>query len=124
MAQTYELREERDRRFALVAVQRAPLGMAVVIDTPDATPMENRAIQTKRGMYAKNKLGGRPILTRERFRKRWLSMAQELREKGWSLRKIAKEISSRGGRPISHEGIAKWLRKPVSTSLDDFQRER
>ena len=41
---TFILREERDRRFALVAVQRAPLGMAVTIDHPKRTTEQNRRL--------------------------------------------------------------------------------
>lgn len=39
--QTYVLREERDRRFALVAVQRAALGMQVKISKPTRTTEQN-----------------------------------------------------------------------------------
>ena len=42
MAATYILKEERDRRFALVAVQRAPLGMAVEIKKPKRSTEQNR----------------------------------------------------------------------------------
>lgn len=42
--QTYILREERDRRFAIVAVQRAPLGMAVEIKKPKRSTEQNRRL--------------------------------------------------------------------------------
>lgn len=41
---TFIIREERDRRFALVAVQRANLGMAVMIDHPKRTTEQNRRL--------------------------------------------------------------------------------
>lgn len=42
--QTYIIRSERDREFALRAVYRAPLGMAVVIDHPKRTSEQNRRL--------------------------------------------------------------------------------
>ncbi len=42
MVSTFILRDERDRRFALVAVQRAPLGMQVRVSKPDRTGEQNR----------------------------------------------------------------------------------
>jgi len=42
--QTYIIREERDRRFALVAVQRAPIGMQVRISKPTRSDTQNAAI--------------------------------------------------------------------------------
>lgn len=42
--QTYVLLEERDRRFALAAVQRAALGLAVVIDHPKRTNEQNKRL--------------------------------------------------------------------------------
>lgn len=42
--QTYIIRDERDRRFALVAVQRAPIGMQVRISKPGRGDTQNAAI--------------------------------------------------------------------------------
>lgn len=42
--QTYVIREELDRRFALRAVQKAPIGMAVTIDHPKRTTEQNRRL--------------------------------------------------------------------------------
>lgn len=42
--QTYILHEEKDRRFALAAVQRAALGLAVVIDHPQRSSPQNRRL--------------------------------------------------------------------------------
>lgn len=44
MVATFVLHKERDRRFALVAVQRAALGMAVVIDHPKRSTEQNRRL--------------------------------------------------------------------------------
>lgn len=44
MVQTYVLRDERDRYFATRAVERAPLGLAVVIDHPKRTVDQNRRL--------------------------------------------------------------------------------
>ena len=41
---TYIIREERDRRFALVAVQRAPIGMQVKVSKPGRSAIQNAAI--------------------------------------------------------------------------------
>ncbi len=40
--QTYILREDRDRHFALRAVQLAPFGMQVKISKPTRTPEQNK----------------------------------------------------------------------------------
>lgn len=40
-AQTYILKEDRDRRYALVAVQRAPWGMQVKVSKPTRTTEQN-----------------------------------------------------------------------------------
>lgn len=42
--QTYIIREERDRRFALVAVQRANIGMQIRISKPTRSDTQNAAI--------------------------------------------------------------------------------
>lgn len=42
--ETYLLTEERIRQFALVAVRRAALGMAVTIDRPKRTNEQNRRL--------------------------------------------------------------------------------
>lgn len=42
VTQTYLIREEMDRRFALRAVQRAPFGMQVKVGKPDRTNEQNR----------------------------------------------------------------------------------
>jgi len=47
MAQTYLLREERDRLFALKAVQRARLGQQVRISKPDRTIEQNRLLHRR-----------------------------------------------------------------------------
>lgn len=44
MAQTYIIRSERDRGFALAAVMKAPIGLAVVIDHPKRTTEQNRRL--------------------------------------------------------------------------------
>lgn len=42
--QTYIIREERDRRFAMTAVYKAPFGMQVRISKPTRTDIQNAAI--------------------------------------------------------------------------------
>lgn len=44
MTFTFVLREERDRQFAIKAVERAPLGMAVVIDHPKRSTEQNKRL--------------------------------------------------------------------------------
>lgn len=44
MAQTYILKSERDRGFALAAVMKAAVGLAVVIDHPKRTTEQNRRL--------------------------------------------------------------------------------
>src|SRR4051812_31369313 len=50
--QTYVLREDRDRHFALRAVQLAPFGMQVRISKPDRTTEQNRALHGRLGDIA------------------------------------------------------------------------
>lgn len=81
---------------------------------PDATPGQNRSDQTRRGMAAKGRPGGRPVAGRDAFRERWLPLALELHQSGQTLRQIADAITRQAGRKITHAGIRKWLRWAVN----------
>jgi DNA invertase Pin-like site-specific DNA recombinase len=76
---------------------------------PDAAPGENRSAQTRRGQRTKSKLGGRPIKGRDRFRRKWLPLARNLRDDGLSYALIAGAIKERLGRSVTHTTIWRWL---------------
>lgn len=89
--------------------------VAATILHPDSLPGDNRSSQTRRGMAAKGRWGGRPVaLGRDDFRDTYLPLAFQLHGQGLSLRAIAAEVSQRAGRPITHAGIQKWLAGPVN----------
>jgi hypothetical protein len=63
VTQTYILHGERDREFAIKAVARAPLGLAVVIDHPKRTIEQNKRLWSMLGAIAKSDLvfDGEPL---------------------------------------------------------------
>lgn len=99
---------DRDLRMLRHLTWGLPL---MTIEHPDAAPGQNRSRQTRRGQEAKGNRGGRPVKGRKAFRRKWEPLARELREVGWGLRRIAKEISRRAGCSISHTAVGNWLRQ-------------
>lgn len=73
-----------------------------------------RKERSDRGQEAKGDAGGRPIEDPVKFKLAWAPLAKTLNRKGWSTRNIAKEVSRKGHKPISHVSISKWLKAPVN----------
>jgi hypothetical protein len=100
--------QARDCDLRWLASTTSGVELVTVLD-PDATPAEERAIETRRGQSLKCRKGGRPIKGRHRFRAKWLPYAEQLSTDGLSLRQIADAIRRGFNRPVSHEAIRKAL---------------
>lgn len=75
---------------------------------PDASPARVRRFQSKRGQWAKDNKGGRPLKKRPGYLKdrktRLLPRVVKLYEQGHTLREIARRVS------VPHTTIRNWLK--------------
>jgi hypothetical protein len=77
---------------------------------PDASPGENRSMQTKRGQRYKSK-GGRPFVhkPKKRFREKWMPLVARLHAKGKSHAQIARVVSRKAGAHVGRLTIRGWI---------------